>query len=365
VPELRRVAIVQELLAQYRVPFYEQLRDLLRSDGVELELIHGSARGARARRGDEANIPWATQVENRHVGPFVWQPVRRHLAGTDLVIVEQANRQLINYLLLSPLSPVGRVALWGHGGNLQGSSTSIRERWKKLVLRRAHWFFAYTDGSAQRARSAGFPEERVTVVNNASPALPADHDSVRIPGRCVFLGSLTPEKRLDVLVSAGDELSRTVQGFELIVIGDGEERARLEQLAEARPWLRVMGHRSGVEKAQLVRSAQLLLNPGLIGLVAVDSFHAETPLVAVTAATHSPEFEYLTPENSLVLPSTCRGADLAEATVSLLSDQARLLALRQGCHTSALHFTIEAMAHNFHRGILDAMESRSSKRADR
>src|SRR5690348_16634799 len=103
-----RVVIVQELLAHYRTEFYERLRTALEKEGVYLELVHGAASGKRAARKDEATLPWATVVNNwsirlsgsRHI---VWQPAIGNVLRSDLTIVEQANKHILNYLLALPI----------------------------------------------------------------------------------------------------------------------------------------------------------------------------------------------------------------------------------------------------------------------
>ena len=115
-------------------------------------------------------------------------------AGADLVVVEQANRQLVNYRLLlrSALRHRPRVVFWGHGGNLQASGplAALGERIKRSLSRRAHWWLAYTEGSADRVAALGFPRDRITVVQNAVEVAPPASPPERVPGRCVYVGSL-------------------------------------------------------------------------------------------------------------------------------------------------------------------------------
>src|SRR5687768_9878452 len=98
---MQRVLILQELLAQYRVQFYENLRDNLDSKGIQLSFAHGGATGKRAQLKDEATIPWAERVDNRS-----FQLAGRQLnlqwpgslaSDADLLIAEHANKHLYNY----------------------------------------------------------------------------------------------------------------------------------------------------------------------------------------------------------------------------------------------------------------------------
>ncbi len=76
---------------------------------------------------------------------------------------------LINYVLLTyQLLGVKKLAFWGHGKNLQArGERRISEFVKRLVSRRVHWWFAYNNLSAEIVKKTGFPEDRITVAQNA------------------------------------------------------------------------------------------------------------------------------------------------------------------------------------------------------
>jgi glycosyltransferase involved in cell wall biosynthesis len=367
-PITARVVIVQEILTGYRVPFHRELAERLRPEGVELTLVHGSAHGARASRGDHAELPGAVRITNRHfsllpgVRAAVWQPVpRRLLRSADLVVVEQASRHLLNYALLlrSALRGKPRVVFWGHGRNLQASgslSGRASERLKALVSTRPHWWLAYTQGSADRIAALGFPRDRITVVQNAvavaSPAGRVD----RLPHRCVYVGSLYRDKRIGYLLEASRTIAELDPSFRLVIIGDGEDRGLVEAAATNEAWLDYRGSMFGEEQAAELARAQLLLMPGLVGLAIVDSFVLECPMVTVDLAFHSPEVEYLEDGvNGVCLPSQTGPEQYAAQVAALLDDPVRLLRLRAGCRESAAKYTLEAMADNVASGLLEAL----------
>lgn len=353
---MKRVVIVQELLAQYRVPFYEALRPRLADEGINLQLVHGRATGLRAARRDEATLEWAISVENRtfRVGrrDVVWQPALKHLRQADLVIVEHANRQLLNYLLLLRRPP--KLAFWGHGGNLQAANkNSVAERFKRWTGTKADWWFAYTQGSADRVASWGFPRDRVTVVGNSTDtsayeAVPVD----KVPSRAIFVGGLDESKRLPFLLEAAEHAAAADERFSLVVVGDGPLRPLVEAAAGRFPWLEYKGPLFGIAKASEVVAAQVMLMPGLVGLVAIDSFAAGTPMLTVKSDTHSPEFEYLIHDrNALVLESNVQPREYASAVVALLGSGVALAGLRQGCVEAADRQCLRFMVENFAQGV--------------
>src|SRR5258706_14380159 len=104
-----------------------------------------------------------------HGRHLVWQRVRRRARGADLVVVEQASRLIVNYLLLAKRRFGGpKVAFWGHGIALDRSSASrMGEAVKRKMAPRADWWFCYTEGTARRLEAVGVRPDRMTVVQNA------------------------------------------------------------------------------------------------------------------------------------------------------------------------------------------------------
>ena len=72
---------------------------------------------------------WAKYVENKifKIGgiEFYWQAAIKDAIKSDLVIVEQANKLLINYILivLRRFTKI-KFAFWGHGINLRTNPNS-------------------------------------------------------------------------------------------------------------------------------------------------------------------------------------------------------------------------------------------------
>ena len=69
---------MQRSLTQYRVPFFEALREALAARGVRLRLVVGDPTAAERARGDEGVLPWAEHVACRYAigGRLCWQDLR-------------------------------------------------------------------------------------------------------------------------------------------------------------------------------------------------------------------------------------------------------------------------------------------------
>lgn len=369
------VCIVQRRLTHYRVPLFEALRDELAGRHIRLRVLAGQGTPAEAMKKDAGELAWAEPLATRYLagGRLCWQPMHRHIRGADLVIVTQENKLLANQLLL--MAPRRfRLAFWGHGANLQSSRPDgVKERYKRWSTRRVDWWFAYTRLSADLVQAAGFPADRTTVLNNAidtaqerqqrrsiTPAeLQALRDALgfRSGPIGVFLGSLYVNKRLDFLFDAAAAIRAEVPDFQLLVVGDGPDRARVQAVCAAQPWVRWVGAKTSRDKALHMALAQIMLNPGLVGLGILDAFSCGVPLLTTESTAHGPEIAYLRHGVNGLMTANDVGA-YAAACVRLLRDPAALDALRAGCAASADEYTLQNMARRFAQGIDNCLQVR-------
>lgn len=375
-PRSRRVVIVQRSLRAYRRPFYDRLRPAMAERGVSLELLHGTDDGHEPG----AVPPWAERVPTRvwsvRDRQLVWHSLRGRLQGADLVIVEQAVQNLVNYPLLVRQRLGGpRVAFWGHGRSfhLGADPGGVTERMKAASTRRAHWFFAYNELAVAAARELGFPPDRITDVRNSTDtaALRADVDAtsdadveaaraelgLRGAHVCAFLGSVDHIKRLDFLLAAADLVKERVPDLELMFIGEGSAVGDVRAATADRAWVHWAGTRTGRSLAALLRATELLLVPGWAGLVVVDSFAAGVPLVASSSAPHPPEISYLTDGvNGRLVDDDGDPAAFAAAVAALLEDDRARAELAAGARAAADRYGVEGMADRFGEGILRALD---------
>lgn len=377
-----RVAIVQRAIRRYRAPFYEALRTQLARNGIELLLFHSNEPPELDPRDDAVDLAWARHLRRRTVRigrrRLVWQPFPPQLRDAQLIVVEQAADLLLNYRLLWWRRGPGRVAFWGHGRSFRGDAHVLAERVKAYVSSRVDWWFAYTDLSADIVARLGFDPERITVVDNAidTAALTQDLAAVRADGSAerlrrdldlgdgptgLFLGTLRPNKRLDVLFAAAALVHQRHPDFRLLVVGSGPLADEVRVRAEREPWLRYLGPLYGRERAAALAASDLILLPGAVGLVVLDSFAAETPLVTSTGADHGPEIAYLKDgRNGRLTPADGDPRRYADAILELIEDPALLADLVAGCRADASRYSIEAMVDRFVEGIQGALTEPAS-----
>lgn len=370
---MKKVVLVNYRLFHYRMGLLNRLRQSCADRGIALHLVHGQATKREEAKKDCGFLPWADVVVNRYLTignrDVLWQPFPAKHRDADLVVLMQENRLISNYpkLLLRGLHKT-KVAYWGHGRNFQSTKpTGFLEKWKQLLVGRVDWWFAYTDLTKDILLADGYPPERITVLDNAidNESFMADLASISdsrlaqlradlglVEGAQVglFCGSLYPDKRLAYMIAAADKIQATLPDFHLLIIGDGPSVEEIKQAAVTRPWLHWLGVRKGVEKAAFFRLADVVFNPGAVGLHVLDSFCAGVPMVTTVDARHGPEIAYLKDgENGLVINGD---ADMyADAIIALLQNPARYAQLQARGLADAQRYTLQNMVEHFAEGI--------------
>lgn len=369
-----KVLIVERQLLQYRLEFYEDLRHILDKEGIDLQLLIGDGTPAEAQKKNQVSLDWAMRIPTHYLfgTSLCWQPFGQQAKDADLVIVMHENKILYNLWLMSFGRPK-RLAFWGHGRNMQSDHPNgLKERFKRWTINKVDWWFAYTKSSAALVEEAGFPSRRMTVVDNAvdtqklaklcREVSPTDYqlkrDELQLGNGPValYLGSLYKEKRLDFLLDAAFKIRQRIPDFQLLVAGAGPEEMQIVEAARAHPWIHYLGPVQEKNKAVALVLADVILNPGLVGLGILDSFASGTPMFTTDCGLHSPEISYLSSGHNGVM--TDNDVDIFANTVSdALQRPEILLTLRKGALSSAPHYTISNMVNRTQSGIRACLSS--------
>ncbi|MGB8337961.1 MAG: glycosyltransferase family 4 protein [Burkholderiales bacterium] len=375
-PVRKKVAIVNVQLSPFRIPLFSRLRDELKLRNIDLDFFHGEIWPHQRDRNYECELEWANKISNhffnigggRHV---CWQKLPyKLLAQSDLVVITQENMIISNYPFIFRQRLSGKpLAFWGHGISPRTySSTSLGERWRSIWTNKADWWFAYTQKSVDALKLVGFPEDRITNTNNTidNTAFLHDAESVTdemladIRRQCnldhksvvgLYCGSLYADKRLDLLIEAADLIHQDNPEFRLVVIGTGAELALIEEAFRTRPWASTVGSKSGVEKAAYFKLANIILNPGLIGLIALDALCMGLPIVTTGGDTHhSPEVAMLEDNLTGFFPQPTPQA-YAQTVIDLLADKERYARSREAAFKASRKYTLDNMVQRFADGI--------------
>jgi glycosyltransferase involved in cell wall biosynthesis len=365
------VAIIQEHLHHYRVAFYHHLRDQLEQRNIELALYYDQETSPCDELDSET---WVHHTPAIRMGKLTWQRLPRIAKSADLIVFQQQVRYPNNLLrILSSPWHGQKTAFWGHGHCF---AEGWENRWSEMLkawlsTKVDHWF-AYNDKSARVVRNLGYPEDRITHVQNAvdTTALREAHASVTDEQKhvlkkelgidsdniCVFTGQYYINKNLPFLIVAAESLREMIPDFHLLMIGSGPDEHLVTEAAARHPWIHSLGRLDGTDKIPYWAISKLLLIPGLVGLVIIDSFAAGLPLVTTDFPNHSHEIDYLRHgENGWMTDTYDDPAAYARDIAKLLFDEHGRSVLSSNCLAASSVYSIENMAANFAEGVLQAL----------
>src|SRR4051794_1039653 len=187
--------------------------------------------------------------------------------GPTLRLVNHVHTDLWTMRFGGPLAPAARI-----GRRLEHWALAGAARHRGLLV-------AVSPSTAHALRGIGVDRDRIRVVHNG---VEEPEPLVRRSPEPLFVavGRLVEYKRIDLLLRLWERV-RPVTGGRLVIVGDGPERARLEQLAG--PGVEFAGHVSEAEKHRLLCAAWLLLHPSAVegwGLVVTEAATRQTPTIA-------------------------------------------------------------------------------------
>ena len=367
---------MQSFVPQYRVPFFEHLVERLAFEGINCVVVAGKqSEWAAARGHPPVAADWLRQVDDPRELSFGRSGPRFYGYGTDrywrdcdgVVMTHRGTDIDLNLELFRKRVSGRRVGVWGHLSRAVKSPNPIDlavERWQ---MRRSDHVFAYTQQGAEVAVAVGVRPEKVTAVMNSVDV----HELVEayrtlteaeiqhfsevhslVPGKIFgYIGGLDAAKRIDFLSEVLDYLWASDRQIKLLVAGRGNQHEMLSSAAR-RGQVVMLGYGGPLEKGLVTRSSQALINPGRIGLVAVDGLAIGIPILTTNWDFHAPEYDYLSPGRD-VFASTNEVAGFAELIVGHSNVDGRM-----PNHTGKPYPGIEEMARNFASGVQSMFTSR-------
>lgn len=248
----------------------------------------------------------------------------------DAIIIPGVFRCLSDLLLMfrHPKRKSPRLYLWTHGW--YGKETRFEKTIKNFFYPRVDGIFLYGNRAKQLMINEGFDSAKLHVIHNSldydkqltlrksikSSDVYTSHfkntDKVLI-----FIGRLTAVKRLELLIEVLYELKNRGENYNLIFVGDGDERSNLEQSVkekglQSRVWFYGKCF-DETRNAELIYNADLCVSPGNVGLTAIHSLMFGCPVISNDDfKTQMPEFEAIVPGETGDFFHAYDASDLAE-----------------------------------------------------
>ena len=304
-----RVAVVTNTIPPYRTPVFASLAA---TPGVSLRLfvsLHPRRCDPLARATlpivpvAGLNLPWRTwhrsvaagQVESLHLP--VGLPARLLEFRPHVIVAGEFGPRSLAASMVARLLRVPLV-LWSEEiAETAAATTGLQRRLRRILLPRAAAFLVWGEPAHRYLRSQGIADSKL---HACAQAVDNDHwrrlagavdrsgarERAGVRGR-VFLavGRFVERKGFANLLDAWSGLSLAQRGRDtLILVGDGPERARLQELAAgiAGADIRFPGRREGGELAAYYALADVFVFPSLVdvwGLVVNEAMACGLPVL--------------------------------------------------------------------------------------
>ena len=325
-----KVAVAYHFFPHYRAGV---LRELLRSTEHEFWLVGDN------QSTDPSVKAWPVENSTR----FILAPCRKFLSALLLqrgllriawrrdfdAVIYLGNPYFLSTWISAALARLTgkRVLFWTHGWTR--TETGIKAALRKLFYQLAHGLLLYGHSAKTAGLNNGFASANLHVIYNS-----LDYEAQKQARDRVDPASLSPLKqqlfgdattpmivcsarlttacRFDLLLEAMARLRAENHPVNLLLIGDGPERAPLEAQAQ-RLGVPVKFFGACYDEdtlARLIMAAHVTVSPGKVGLTAIQSLAFGTPVI-----THD-DLEAQGPEWEAIQPGTtgdfCRRGDVAD-----------------------------------------------------
>jgi len=364
-----RAALMDGIMAPYRLPV---LRGLAAAADWEITAFHGPAPANYGAEAAAGPLPLPTEPVRHLAWPggrrIAWTggTWRALTGGYDVAIAALHVHDLGVWTLWLARRLLGRprLVLSGHfrlTPDRPGALAALRGMLRRSMARGADAVTPYTPRFAADCIAHGVDPDRVFVTHNtidvaavrraASAIAPDGSEVVRrrlgLEGMPVFLfvGRLYAAKRVDLAITAVDQLRRRGRACALVVAGDGPVRDDVARAAAGCDGVCLLpASFDESELAPLFAMATAVVCPDSAGLLIVHAFAHGVPVVACRDAPgHGVEIDYLRHGENGLLAERSTAAALAEALAQLLDAPMLVEKLRGGARLCADTLTIDTV----------------------
>lgn len=315
-----KLLCLYQVMFQYRVGTYEAISRL---PNVDFELWHGtSVAGTKLKNYEGAvsfrhkvlpTIHAALPVNGRKAiqpySPFLFFRLVRY--NPDVILAEGASSIIWASVAFLYAKCFRKKFIWWSFGALKGKNylgvRALAQKWISCIERHADAVFTYSSQGEAYFLSIGVPPERIFKAINVISMQPkldeiqkAGHQEKRPGFNIAYVGAITSDKKLDVLVDAAKILGSKHPDIHLHIIGDGPYQKTLEEYAATDAAdVDICFHGSASSGLNvLLESFQVFVLPGLGGLAIVDGMLSSLPVISGLA--DGTELDLISPECGFV-----------------------------------------------------------------
>lgn len=308
-----KVAIITNIITVYRQGFYDRLfsnKDfevtIYCSDHIEgtnLKSIH-------ERYGDRVKIVSRIGLKNEKIG-FQFLPFIEIIKSYDVIFFTGNPRILSNILIGFILLFLRntKVVIWtmAHSYGANNFTENLRLKWTSLYKN----IFVYTDKEVDKLRSTGFKKQNIIGMNNGLDQLKIDKQisiwnsyridkwkkKMNLESNYILLSvaRLIPKNKFELMIKALPFLIKSIPTVKWIIVGDGQEKVSLKELAKKLAVERYIVFAGSIfeeeELAPYFLSSEIFIHPSSVGLSMMHAFGYGLPIVVDDVeGMHGPEY---------------------------------------------------------------------------
>lgn len=367
----RHVIFVQDYVPGYRVKFFDELYLSLKSKGTLMDVAVGRAASNQLKRGDSDRKKrlWKSQIRQVSLGikskniRLRFIPIPRTVS--TLIIYEHAIRNLDVLFMLwagRRLNKNVKIALWGHGENFTQKRNALSSKILLWMLRRCDHYFVYTPNGEKALMSKGLPSEKISCVYNSLDTSGISESELSLKCHDVkvvtYIGGIDAPKGSHLIPAVANMLGTFFPEVRFEILGTGTDfekvKSRISELnlRNTTFW----GYQDGAAKHRLLSESNLLIQPGRVGLSAVESLAYAAPIVTRVNQLHGPEFEYIK-NFELVFELPEDEASFLQGLQKLILNPGQIWLKARKSNSLRDKFTLQNMVGEFELGILKVLDS--------
>lgn len=245
---MKKVIIVTNIPNQYRIPLFNEANKQFADAGIKLKVLFGSLGYSRRQNQVDMNdckfeydvlhSPKFDLGDNEKTY-FTYKGLVKAIKREqpDAIIVGGYSAVTIRLWLRSFFHRT-KYIIWSGAIHKKGQNDSwLRIIIRKFLIQRASGFIAYGSKAKEYFESLGAPSQKIFIAintvdteffSNRTKSLKSSLKKTDEKKHLTYVGYLTPRKNVNRLMEVVNELSKSRNDFVLDVLGDGEDRIKLE-----------------------------------------------------------------------------------------------------------------------------------------
>lgn len=322
-----KITILYQVIMHYRIPFYEKIAN---DDKYDMQLLYGKERkGTKLINADISH----TNIKSKKLFSFRLPFKMNNSSGTILlspflflelifsspdVIFSEGSSSLLNSSIAFIYSKIFRKKfIWWSLGTLKTTNyTGLRKlinKWEHIIEKRSNAIFTYSTQGKNYFISRGVNHDNIFVGVNVLDTNKKLKEIKEIQNEkidfefdkyfnLVFIGSITKEKNLQLLVDTLTEFNKknNNSGF-LHIIGDGPYLPTLKDYVQNKETQKFIFFHGRINNgaSKILKYCDVMVLPGLGGLAICEAMLNSLPII--TGYADGTELDLVNSSNGFIL----------------------------------------------------------------